>query len=76
MSGEALSYIRRSCPKEKMKLLTIKEVCSCLSISRSKLYDLFRSGQLMQVRIGKRGVRISEAEIARFIESVSVCEHE
>jgi excisionase family DNA binding protein len=54
-----------------MKLLTIKEVCSRLAISRSKLYELFRSGQLSAVRIGKRGVRVSDVEITRFIESAS-----
>jgi excisionase family DNA binding protein len=54
-----------------MKLLTIKEVCSRLAISRSKLYELLRSGQLGAVRIGKRGVRVSDVEIARFIESAS-----
>lgn len=50
-----------------MRLLTLKEVCAKLSVSRSKLYELTRSNQLRTVRIGKRGVRISEAELARFI---------
>lgn len=52
-----------------MKLLTIKEVCSRLSISRSKLYELIRSDRMRTVRIGKRGIRIAESEIERFIES-------
>jgi excisionase family DNA binding protein len=54
-----------------MKLLTIKEVCSRLSISRSKLHELIRSGRIRVVRIGKRGVRIAEAELSRFIEIAS-----
>jgi excisionase family DNA binding protein len=52
----------------KMTLLTIKEVCSRLSISRSKLYELIRANQIRTVRIGKRGVRVSEHELARFID--------
>jgi excisionase family DNA binding protein len=51
-----------------MKLLTIKEVCSRLSISRSMLYELIRSNKIRTVRIGKRGIRLPESEIERFIE--------
>ncbi|MCC6351919.1 MAG: helix-turn-helix domain-containing protein [Fimbriimonadaceae bacterium] len=50
-----------------MKLFTIKEVCSGLAISRSKLYELIRANEIRTIRIGKRGVRISESEVARFI---------
>lgn len=55
-----------------MKLLTIKEVCSNLAISRSKLYELIRAHQIRTVRIGKRGVRVSELELARFIEEAAL----
>jgi excisionase family DNA binding protein len=51
-----------------MKLFTIKEVCSRLSVSRSKLYELIRMNRIRTVRIGKRGVRVSEHELARFID--------
>lgn len=50
-----------------MKLFILKEVCEKLAVSRSKLYELTRSHQLRTVRIGKRGLRISETELARFI---------
>lgn len=50
-----------------MKLFTIKEVCSRLSISRSKLYELVRSDRIRTIRIGKRGIRIAESEIERFV---------
>jgi excisionase family DNA binding protein len=55
----------------KMKLLTIREVCSRLSISRSKLYELIRANQIRTVRIGKRGVRVCEHELSRFVESAT-----
>ena len=55
-----------------MKLLTIKEVCSRLAISRSKLYELIRSDRIRVVRIGKRGVRISDSELCRFIADAGV----
>lgn len=55
-----------------MKLFTIKEVCSNLAISRSKLYELIRAHQIRPVRIGKRGVRVSELELARFIEEAAL----
>jgi len=54
-----------------MKLFTIKEVCSRLSVSRSKLYELIRANQIRTVRIGKRGVRVSEHEMARFVEEAA-----
>lgn len=50
-----------------MKLLIIKEVCSKLAISRSKLYELIRANQIRTIKIGKRGVRYSDIEIACFI---------
>lgn len=52
-----------------MKLFTIKEVCSRLSISRSKLYELVRSDRIRTISIGKRGIRIAESEIERFVAS-------
>ena len=48
-------------------LLTVKEACEILRISRSHLWQLTRSGKIKEVRIGKRGIRIPEAEIERFI---------
>ena len=46
-------------------LLTIPGAADRLSIGRSKLYELVRSGEVPTVRIG-RSVRIATAEIDRF----------
>lgn len=48
-------------------LLTIKQACERLAIGRSHLWCLIRADKIRTVQIGKRGVRISEAEIQRFI---------
>lgn len=47
--------------------MTIREVCDSLSISRTLLYELCKSGRLRSLRVGTRGVRIPEAEVERFI---------
>ena len=59
---------KNSSANKVMKLLTIKEVCSRLSISRSMLYELIRSNKIRTIRIGKRGIRLPESEIERFID--------
>lgn len=48
-------------------VLTIKQTCERLAIGRSHLWCLVRSGKIRTVRIGKRGIRIPESEIDRFI---------
>jgi excisionase family DNA binding protein len=48
-------------------MLTVKQTCERLAIGRSHLWCLIRTGKLRTVRIGKRGVRIPEFEIDRFI---------
>lgn len=48
-------------------MFTIKQTCERLAIGRSHLWCLIRSGKIGTVRIGKRGVRIPESEIDRFI---------
>ncbi len=48
-------------------LLTIKQACERLAIGRSHLWCLIRADKIRTVQIGKRGVRIAEAEIDRFI---------
>jgi len=50
-------------------LYTIKQACERLSIGRSHLHCLIRAEKIRTVRIGKRGVRIPESELNRFIES-------
>ncbi len=49
------------------RLLTVEEVIAHLQISRSKLYQLVREGQLRAVKIG-RTVRFRSGTIQAFIE--------
>lgn len=52
-------------------LLTVRETCEQLRISRTTLYELCRSGQLRSLRIGQRGIRFAKAELERFIAQAS-----
>ncbi|MBX7131094.1 MAG: helix-turn-helix domain-containing protein [Fimbriimonadaceae bacterium] len=49
-------------------LLTISQVCRELGISRTTVFELTRSDQLRQVRIG-RAVRIPRSEIERIVNT-------
>ncbi len=49
------------------QLLTPDEACERLRIGKTSLWQLYRSGELKAVKIG-RSVRIPELEIQRFIE--------
>lgn len=49
------------------ELLTVAETCRRLAISRSTLYELFRNGRLVSVKIG-RSRRVSTAALENFIE--------
>tara|TARA_R110001592_G_scaffold325782_6_gene606391 strand:- start:24960 stop:25190 length:231 start_codon:yes stop_codon:yes gene_type:complete len=51
---------------EKGKLLTQKEVCQVLTISRTTLWHWEKQNLLVPVRIG-RGLRYWEAEVLAFI---------
>lgn len=48
-------------------LYSIKQTCERFAIGRSHLWCLVRSGKIRTVRIGKRGIRVPESEIDRFI---------
>jgi excisionase family DNA binding protein len=48
-------------------LLTIKEACARLNISRSQIRCLIRAGRIRAVPIGSRGVRIPLSELDRFV---------
>lgn len=48
-------------------LYTIKQACERLAIGRSHLWCLIRADKIRTVKIGKRGVRIPDSEIERFI---------
>jgi excisionase family DNA binding protein len=45
----------------------LREACLVLSVSRSKMEALVRSGQLYTLRLGYRTVRLSHAEVEAFI---------
>lgn len=49
-------------------LMSIKQACETLSIGRSHLWCLIRADKIRTVRIGKRGIRIPESEIKRFVQ--------
>jgi excisionase family DNA binding protein len=50
-------------------LFTPKQAASVLSISRSSLYNLLRSGELGSIRIG-RSRRIAQAHMNKFIDDL------
>lgn len=49
-------------------LLTVEEAARYLSLSRSKTYQLIRSGVLPTIRIGLRSRRISRSVLLAWIE--------
>ncbi len=55
-----------------LRLLTTNEACTSLGISRVTLWRLVRDGKLATIRFSRRGVRISSADIATFIENARV----
>ncbi len=57
---------------EKM-LLTTKEACEYLNISRATLYKLIREGKLKPLKIG-RSTRFDRRDLDRFIESLKQAE--
>lgn len=48
-------------------LLDANEAARLLRVPRSTLYELVRSRGLPHVRIGRRGLRFTRAELARWI---------
>ena len=52
-----------------MKLLTVTEVASSLSISESLVYRLKDEGKLRCVRIGKGAIRFSEEDVMEYLNS-------
>lgn len=47
-------------------LLSVSEACEALSIGRTTLYGLIQAGQIVTIKVGKRGIRIAAREVARF----------
>lgn len=50
--------------------LDVREAAEVLGIGRSKLYDLLRSGQLREIRVGSR-VLVPAQALVDFVASVS-----
>ena len=48
-------------------LMTADEAARLLHIPRSTLYELVRSRGLPHVRIGRRGLRFTRADLARWV---------
>ena len=53
-------------------VFTVNEAAQILAVSPSQIYALCQSGDLAAVRVGKVGIRISRAELMRFINSGGV----
>ncbi len=53
------------------KLLRAGEASSILGIHVLYLYRLVKEGEIVPIRIGKRGLRFRESEIYRWIEAKS-----
>jgi len=54
-------------------LLTIKEVCKQLRITRKTLANWERQGRIKRIKLGDKVVRYDEAEIERFLKGDKVC---
>ena len=53
-------------------VMTISEAAGLLACSKSQVYALVQAGDIAGVRVGKAGVRISKAELVRFVNSGGV----
>ncbi len=51
-------------------LLTVKDTCKLLSISRSSLYELIKEGALPIIKIG-RSTRIRRSDIEKFVADLT-----
>lgn len=53
--------------EEYSEVLTIKDVCSALRISRGAVKEMIESGELKAFRPGKRQWRVMKMELEEFI---------
>jgi len=49
-------------------LLTVKQACESMQISRTLLYGMIKVGTIRSVPIGSRGIRIPGSEITRYVQ--------
>ena len=54
--------------KDHTKLLRLEEVVVALGVSFQGVRNHIAVGDLVAVRVGERGVRVREEDVARFIE--------
>ena len=47
--------------------LTVPEIAERLRIPRNRCYALVASGELPEVRIGRRSIRVNKRELERFL---------
>lgn len=50
-------------------LLSVRDAAKALAISERTLFSLTQCGQIRAVRVGRRGVRYSTDELARWIKA-------
>ena len=53
-------------------MYSVKQVCDKIGISRSLCYREIHAGRLKAHRFAKRTYRVSEAELARYIEQSNI----
>lgn len=51
------------------QLLRIQQAQQRLQLSRSRIYELIKSGELASLKVGPRGRRIPESAIEAFIQA-------
>ncbi|MFC1855430.1 helix-turn-helix domain-containing protein [Thermodesulfobacteriota bacterium] len=54
------------------KLLYIHRVADMLDCSRPMVYKLIYEGKIKAIRLGKRGIRISEPSLEAFLEENTI----
>ncbi len=55
--------------KKPPKLLRVRDATEVLSISVSKMNDLYYGGKIPHVRVGKRSVRFRESDLESYVEA-------
>ncbi len=58
------------------RLLYIHKVAKLLDCSRPMVYELIYDGKLKAIRIGKRGLRISQTSLCDFLEENTIAPDE
>lgn len=51
------------------KLLTVKQVADILQVHQQTVRDYIRDGKLKCIRLGRKAIRVSRADLNAFIES-------